>query len=144
MPKIKITVDGIEEEVEIEEDDDVSSDNIKTSIKKGIKKNIKKTFDYRSRIVSATPLICLAIYLTIGMLGGGWGYSALIFLLIPIVPTLLYGFGKGKNILMTIITVLVFIAFVVIGVLGHWDKSWLVFFIIPIASILLPKKKDKE
>lgn len=134
MPKIKINVNGIEQEVDIDEDDD-------EVCSKSIKVKNKKWFSYRTKIVSATPIICVALYLTIGFVWNIWHPTWLIFLLIPVMPVVLFGFGKGKNALMTIITVLVFIAFFILGFLGHWHPGWLVFFIIPIAGTLLPTKK---
>lgn len=156
MPKIKINVNGEEREVNIgvddndesttmedifEEVEDAFEDVKEAKIK--VKKQVKSVFNYRARIVSATPIICLAVYLTIGFVFDIWSPTWLIFLLIPIMPTVLYGFTKGKNIVMTITTIITFVAFFVLGFLGYWHPGWLVFFIIPIVSTLTPKMRKK-
>ena len=143
MPKIKININGEEKEVDVDvEDEEFDIDAENTTI--NVKKHVKSIFNYRARIVCATPIICVAIYLTIGFVFHVWSPTWLIFLLIPIMPTVLYGFSKGKNIVMSITTILTFVSFFVLGFLGYWHPGWLVFFIIPIVSTLTPRIKIEK
>lgn len=147
MPKVKININGEEKEVDVEmnnEKEETFKDFFEDLEKNGkVRKRVKSIFNYRARIVSATPIICLAIYLTIGFVFHIWSPTWLIFFLIPIMPTVLYGFSKGKNIIMTITTIITFIIFIVLGFSGYWHPGWLVFFIPPIVSTLTPKIRIK-
>lgn len=156
MPKVTINVNGEEKEVNIGHEDDFKEmenqfekmgnrfeEKIEKATKK-VKKHIKSIFDFRARIVSATPIICLALYLTIGFVFHVWHPTWLIFMLIPIMPTVLYGFKKGKNIVMLVTTLITFITFLALGFSGYWHPGWLVLFIIPIVSALTPSNNHKK
>ncbi len=90
-------------------------------------------FTWQRRVVAATPLISLLIFLTLGLVWGLWHPGWLAFLLIPIVP---YFVGL-KQFRMTF-SLLIVVIFVVLGSFGYWHPGWLVFLLIPIYHILFP------
>lgn len=88
--------------------------------------------DWRKRLIAATPLISLLIYLSIGNFAGIWDKSLLIFLLIPAMPTIL-----GMRTIKITFTLIIVIIYIVIGVaFDLWHPGWLIFMLIPIYYIL--------
>ena len=88
--------------------------------------------DWRKRLVAATPLISLLIYLLIGNLTGIWDKSLLIFLLIPAMPTIL-----GMKTIKITFSLIIIIIYVVIGVaFDLWHPGWIIFLLVPIYYIL--------
>ena len=116
-----INIDGEEIQVNIEK-------------QKGKKKNSLK-----QKIVSATPLFCVAVYLLLGFCKDAWHPGWVVFLAIPIVPTLLYAFGDNfKKNFISVVTIVLMVLYVVLGVCFKiWHPTWIMFFIIPILSIFI-------
>ncbi len=143
MSTIKITVDGEEREIEIENIEELK--NLGVHIEKEIKGNTKrkKSSVIKNRITGATPLIVTLAYLSIGFIWGVWHPTWLLFLLIPIVPIVLYGIGKGKGAVVSLTTFATIAAFFILGFgWGLWHPGWLIFLLIPIVSILVGEEDD--
>lgn len=95
--------------------------------------------DYRKRIVSATPLMCLIAYLFIGFQFGIWHPTWAIFFLMPIMPFLL----GLKKIIITWPVCCVFIYLIAGICFSYWHPGWLIFLTIPVVTILFPNKKAR-
>ena len=94
------------------------------------------------KIMSITPLVCVAAFLVLGFVWDLWHPGWLVFLLIPIVHTILKIKTNKYYAIASIINMLVAFTYVAIGVIfGIWHPTWIMFFIIPISSILIEKKK---
>ena len=88
----------------------------------------------RKRICGVTIFICLIAYILIGYYGTKanfnhpWAYGALVFLLVPLMPVLL-----GLKKLYFSYTLIVIIAYLVIGFVFHgWHPWWVLFLTIPV------------
>lgn len=93
----------------------------------------------KQRIMCATPLISLVIFLTMGFVWNMWGWGSLAFLLIPIMPILL-GEVNPEFIYPFVVTGI----YVGLGFgLTLWHPAWIIFITIPIYYILFPIKKNK-
>lgn len=138
MSKIKVNINGVEEEIEVEDSEELNRRGIHV-----VKDKKKKRYDMRGRIIGATPLISIFLYLAICFIGEEFGVKLwhpawVIFLINPIMPILLYGFRRGKAIVMTLTTVVVTIAYIIVGVTWNlWHPAWIMFLIIPIVQILV-------
>lgn len=87
---------------------------------------------FRKRIIAATPMICLIIFLLLGFCADAWHPGWIVFLAIPVVPMLL----NPKGIL-GLYPALCVIAYVIIGaVWGIWHPGWIIFLTIPVVEIL--------
>lgn len=94
----------------------------------------------RRRIVAATPLICLIIYLCCGFIGGIWHPTWLVFLMIPIIPFLL-----GVKKLQHVYPLICVIAYIIIGIVWEcWHPGWIIFLTIPVYYILFPTYLRKK
>ena len=94
---------------------------------------------FRNRLVAATPLICLIVYLFVGFYFNVWHPTWVIFFLIPIMPVLL-----GLERLVISYPLFCVVAYILLGVfLDFWHPGWLIFLTIPVVSILFPNKKIK-
>ncbi|MFY9421684.1 MAG: hypothetical protein WAP91_01585 [Bacilli bacterium] len=92
--------------------------------------------DFRRRLIAATPLICLFIYLVIGFSTDIWDKSVLIFLLIPIMPTLL-----GVKTIKVTFSLIVLVIYLVMGIVWDlWHPGWVIFLLIPIYHILFGRR----
>ena len=98
----------------------------------------------RRRIIDATPLISLFIFLLLGFIGkergdNCWKIAWLVFLLIPLMPVLL-----GVKKLVITYPLIVIVAYILMGVFWPkygWHPGWIIFITIPIVNILFPGKK---
>lgn len=89
----------------------------------------------KTKIIAATPMICLIVFLLLGFCFGLWHPGWLVFLLIPIVSVFL---GTEK-IIVTYPMVCAFI-YLLLGVLfGLWHPGWIIFLTIPVVSIFTTK-----
>ena len=96
--------------------------------------------DIRGRIVAATPLICLIIYLFVGFYFNLWHPTWVIFFLIPCMPVLL-----GLKKIIFSYPLFCVIAYILLGVFFHfWHPGWLIFLTIPVVWILFPAKNQKH
>lgn len=87
----------------------------------------------KSRIVSATPLICLIVYLTIGFFQNIWTPTWVIFFLIPIMPIILSD-SWVRN-LYPFFAVIVYVGLSIYT--GMWHPLWLILLTIPVYYILV-------
>lgn len=92
-------------------------------------------YTWQKRVVAATPLISLLIFLFLGFFYNLWNPGWLVFLLIPIVPFLV-----GLKQIRITFPLLVFVTYIGIGVAGYWHPGWIIFLLVPIQNILFPPK----
>ena len=93
------------------------------------RKSIKK------KIVEATPIVSLIIYLLLGFCFEIWHPSWLVFLLIPIMPFIV-GFKKIKISFGLLICIIYF----AVGIIWNlWHPTWIIFLTIPIYHIFVDK-----
>ncbi|MDE5547264.1 MAG: hypothetical protein K2M08_02180 [Anaeroplasmataceae bacterium] len=91
----------------------------------------------RAKIIAATPMITIIIYLLLGFYLDAWHPGWIVFFAIPIVPMML-----GKVTIMGLYPVLVVIAYLLMGIIGDlWHPGWIIFLTIPVVEIFLPKNK---
>ena len=87
---------------------------------------------WRGRIIAATPLICLIVYLLIGYLQNIWHPTWAIFFLIIIVPVML-----SDNVFESIYPIIVVTTYLVLGLtINWWHPGWIIFLTIPVYYIL--------
>lgn len=91
----------------------------------------------RKRIIAATPMICVIIYLCFGFIGNNWHPSWVIFFLIPLMPFLLGVQGIRSIYPIVCAGVYLFIGFM----WSWWHPGWIIFLTIPVFYTLLPSKK---
>lgn len=91
----------------------------------------------RNRIIAATPMICLIVYLCLGFIGGLWHPGWVVFFLIPMVPALLGQSGIKACYSLICLGVYLFIGFMY----SWWHPGWIIFLTIPVFCILFPGKK---
>lgn len=87
----------------------------------------------RQRIVTATPLICLIAFLTIGYSTNVWHPTWAVFGLVPIMPILLY--TKWYRNLFAVVAAVTYIA--LSCVTGMWHPLWIILLTIPVYYILI-------
>lgn len=93
-------------------------------------------YNFQKRLVAATPLIALLIFLFIGFGYGKWAAGALAFLLVPLMPFLV-----GLRKITITFPLIVFIAYMILGFgFSLWHPGWIIFLLVPIYSILVPSK----
>ena len=93
---------------------------------------LKKNYDWKKRIILATPFICLIVYLLLGFYLDIWHPTWVIFFLVLIIPEIL-----DENAYETIYPSLCIITYVVLGItLDMWHPLWIIFITIPIYYIL--------
>ena len=114
--------------------------------KDGVKINVKKDKKVSKKIRSVTPIICTAAFLAVGLfVPDSWKYAWLIFLLIPLEEILISALNSTvKRRVVLITTLIVIIAYIglsilltINGVNLAWLKLLIIFFIIPIVSIII-------
>ena len=94
----------------------------------------------RKRVVAATPIICLIVFLILGFYFDKWHPGWLVFLFVPAMPFIL-GLKRIKHIYPVICAVV----YVLIGIFwNQWHPGWIIFLTIPVVAIFTPSKKDKE
>lgn len=101
------------------------------------------------RILSAVcwPVICCILYLTFGFLDlfGGWGYTWLIFLTIPIFSSVADAITK-RDVSEFCYPVFITLVYLIIGLyMGMWHPIWILFLTIPVFySVCSAFKKQKK
>lgn len=134
--KIIFVEDGVEKE--IFEDEDISEKGIRfVNMVESRRHKSKIT----SKIIAVTPIIATLVFLCLGFLGNLWHPGWVVFLSIPLVPTVVKMFEKKfRKGVVGVIFILVVIAYLLLGTIWNlWHPGWLVFFLIPISSILIGK-----
>jgi hypothetical protein len=100
---------------------------------------MKEMYDMKRRILAATPLISLLLFLVSGFYLTNWQLGWTFFLLIPLSWIVLTG-----NILRRLNEVMPLIALVVFLWLGFgldlWNPGFLVFLLIPLTNMIVDKK----
>lgn len=92
---------------------------------------------FKFRLIAATPMIALLIFLYIGFTQDEWLKASSAFLLIPVIPVIL---GVQKFTLS--ISSVVVVAYLILGFgFNLWHPGWIIFLLIPIISILFPPKR---
>ncbi len=94
----------------------------------------------KNKICAITPFLCTIAYVLMGSLANLWHPGWLIFLLIPIVPIMLY--THKKKIVVDVINLIIFISYFVVGfIFDIWHPTWVVFLLIPVVEILFGSGK---
>ncbi len=94
----------------------------------------------KSKIIVATPMISIIIYLLLGYCADAWHPGWIVFFAIPLVPMVLnvksiYGFYP----------VLVIIAYLLMGFIWNlWHPGWIIFLTIPVVEIFVPRKHEHQ
>ena len=99
-----------------------------------------------NKIRSLIPIVCLAVFLSIGFfVEDSWGKAWLVFLLIPVLEIFLSAITSNTKKKIMLFTMLIAIAIYVglgifLGAMGYsyvWLKLLVVFLIIPMVSIII-------
>ncbi len=92
----------------------------------------------KNRIIAATPLICVIIYLCCGFIWDNWHPSWVVFFMIPLMPVFL-----GARGIKSIYPFLCLAIYLIIGfVFNWWHPGWIIFLTIPVFYILCPNKRE--
>lgn len=95
---------------------------------------------FRHKIIAATPMCCLIIFLLLGFCLGAWHPGWVIFFLIPVMPVLL-GIKKIRRIYPTLCAVI----YLILGFgFSLWHPGWIIFLTIPVVDIFISKGKDEN
>ena len=103
-----------------------------------------KNFNFKNKMVTATPLLCLFVFLLLGFIWGKWHPGWMVFLLIPLMPYLV-----GKKKLRFSVPLIITVIYLIIGFgWSLWHPGWIIFILIPVIEIFLKNdtknKGDKE
>ncbi|MCR5232012.1 MAG: hypothetical protein K6B64_05125, partial [Acholeplasmatales bacterium] len=111
-------------------------DEINDYVNKVLEKEVYINMNYRRRIIAATPIISLIIFLCMGYIFNMWAYGCLAFLLIPLMPIML-----GEVSLDILYPIIVLVVYISLGfAFGIWHPAWIMFLTIPVYYILFPAK----
>ncbi len=93
----------------------------------------------RSKIIAATPMITIIIYLLLGFCANAWHPGWVVFLAIPLVPMLL-----GKKTIVAVYPTICVIAYLVMGLVWNlWHPGWIIFLTIPVIEIFFGGSRKK-
>lgn len=138
--KVKFVKDGHEEYIDIDEIKDKDGISISEEKEDNYKKH-RSANKVKGKICAITPFVCTIAYVLMGSLAGLWHPGWLIFLLIPVVPSILY-FHKNnvKSYIVDAICLILCVGYFVVGFVWHiWHPTWVVFLLIPVLHILFDK-----
>ena len=103
----------------------------------------KIKISFQNKMIAATPLICVFVFLLIGFLWGKWHPGWMVFLLIPVMPYLV-----GKRKLRLSVPLIITLIYLILGFGWNlWHPGWIIFILIPVFEIFFgvhPFEKDKE
>jgi hypothetical protein len=142
MAKIRINVDGVETEVDLETLDKETAESLGINIRDEVKNELKKGLGFnkvKNKISAITPFVSLiAFFLTGKFIDKAWSWNWSFFLLIPLVSILLnLNFKKPKKLFSSALSLIVIAAYLVTGILySCWSWNWVLFFVFPIIWIL--------
>lgn len=142
MAKIRINVDGVETEVDLETLDKEMAENLGINIRDEIQHEIKKSFSFnkvKAKIIGITPFVALiAFFLTGKFVEDAWGWNWSFFLLIPLVSIILgINFKKPKKVISSVLGLMIISAYLISGIFYNcWNWNWIMFFAFPIIWIL--------
>lgn len=94
----------------------------------------------RGRIIAATPMICIIIYLCFGFIGKLWHPSWVVFFLIPLMPLIL----GTRNIKHFYPLVCIAIYLIIGFAFKWWHPGWIIFLTIPVFYTLFPNRIIKR
>jgi hypothetical protein len=94
----------------------------------------------KQRIICATPIICLIIFLSMGFIWKMWGWGSLAFLLIPLMPIFLGEINPEYIFPFVISGIYIGLGF---G-LNLWHPAWIIFLTIPVYYFLFPVKNKND
>lgn len=95
----------------------------------------------KRRIIAATPLISLMLFLFFGLYNSNWSLGASFFFLIPISWVLLSGNPwKRLSDMMPLVALAIFL-WIGFG-FKIWHPTWLVFFTVPLVNLIVERKID--
>ena len=98
---------------------------------------------WQNKIIAATPLICVFVFLLIGFLWDKWHPGWMVFLLIPVMPYLV-----GKRRLRLSVPLIAVIIYLILGFGWNlWHPGWLIFILVPVFEIFFgvhPFEKDDD
>lgn len=90
----------------------------------------------KKKILAATPLLCVFVFLLLGFVFGKWHPGWLVFLMIPIMPILL-----GVKKIRLSIPLMITIIYIILGLgFGLWHPWWIIFILVPVFEIFFGKR----
>lgn len=93
---------------------------------------------WKKKIIAVTPMIALIVFLLLGFCGNLWHPGWVVFLAVPIVPTVL-----GKKGIHAIYPSIVIIVYFILGfVWNWWHPGWIIFLTIPVVETLISKPRN--
>ncbi len=144
MSKIKVNNKGIEVDLDFDELNKIDGiETIKEEIPEVVSIHdkyqiFKKNYKVKNTIMEITPLLCVIAFLILGFLFNKWHPGWVVFLLIPLMPIILY---TKNNKIKNLITILIVILFLCIGfIFDKWHPGWIVLLFIPVFNIIFKGK----
>lgn len=99
-------------------------------------------------ITGLVAVLAAACFFILGFMTGGWQYSWLVFLAIPVTAITMDIVTKNKDFsgsIIGLIAVFAAAAFFVLGfVFGKWHPGWLVFLAVPISGMIIDGVRKKD
>ncbi len=102
-------------------------------------------YNWQKRVVAATPLISLFLFLYLGFFHELWHPGWLVFFLIPLMP-----FMVGLKKIKITFSIVIFIIYIILGISFEiWHPAWIIFLLIPIyytltANTIFDKKEEPK
>ena len=91
----------------------------------------------KNKIIAATPILCLIIFLLLGFCLDLWHPGWCVFFFVPFMPIIL-GVKKIRNIYSFFCGVI----YILMGILWNlWHPGWIIFLTIPVVAIFTAKSK---
>src|SRR5690554_3048181 len=100
-------------------------------------------YNWQKRVVAATPMISLLLFLVFGFFFNAWHPGWTVFFLVPLMP-----FFVGLKKIRITFSLVVLVIYIILGVtLKIWHPGWIIFLLIPIYHTITfkdPTEKIKE
>ena len=91
----------------------------------------KFKIDFRNKVIAATPLVCVFVFLLLGFLWDKWHPGWMVFLLIPVMPYLV-----GKRRIRLSVPLIITIIYLIMGFGWNlWHPGWIIFILVPVFEI---------
>lgn len=101
---------------------------------------MKKPYNFRKRLMAATPIMCVIAFLLLGCIWDLWHPGWMVFFLIPIMPFLI-GYKK-MHITYPLVCA---IAYLIMGIgFDLWHPGWIIFLTIPVFDIFTKGIKNRD
>ncbi len=132
-----------DQEKEIDLDDQKQMDRIGIKVVRDEEESLPNHHSgWKSKVMGITPLVVTVTYLFFGFTEGLWHPLWVLFLLIPLMSTILF---SKKLLSMSLIVLVVILSYLLMGFLWNlWHPGWLVFFVIPIAGVIIGDADKKH